>query len=382
MANVLGIYNPLFYANEGLIHLQKALGMASRVHRGYDAERKSFAKGETINIRRPSTFTAQNAPSTAQDVLTGSVQLKLDFWKEVKFTLTDKELAFTTEKIIEDHIEPAAYALADDIDQKLCALYADIPWHYDLNAAPGSVIADITEPYRVLFVNNVPMSDSGRVSFMVDGVMQSNLMANAAFSQWSGAGQTGVDVQRRGSLGDRFGFGFHANQNVRSHVKGTASTGTLAVNVAALKGATTMGIDAASVTGTLVPGDTFVIAGNAQRYAITNTVTAATNAFAGVQFTPALVVDAADNAVVTASLDDHTANLAYHRNAFAIAMAPLPEHGAELGSRVATVTDPRTQLSLRSRVFYMPDTSEVKVALDVLYGVKTLDPNLAVRARG
>ena len=32
--NVLGIYDPLFYANEGLIALHEALGMAARVHRG------------------------------------------------------------------------------------------------------------------------------------------------------------------------------------------------------------------------------------------------------------------------------------------------------------------------------------------------------------
>jgi hypothetical protein len=29
----------------------------------------------------------------------------------------------TTEKIIADDIRPAAYALTDDVDQKLCALY-------------------------------------------------------------------------------------------------------------------------------------------------------------------------------------------------------------------------------------------------------------------
>ncbi len=35
--------------------------------------------------------------------------------------------------------------------------------------------------------------------------------------------------------------------------------------------------------------------------------------------------------------------------------------------------------SLRCRMFYMPDLSKYKVALDVLFGVVTLDPNLAVR---
>ena len=63
MANTLGNYNPIFYANEALIWLQKALGMASRVHLGYDAERRSVSQGQTISIRRPGSFTAQKGSS-------------------------------------------------------------------------------------------------------------------------------------------------------------------------------------------------------------------------------------------------------------------------------------------------------------------------------
>jgi len=81
-------------------------------------------------------------------------------------------------------------------------------------------------------------------------------------------------------------------------------------------------------------------------------------------------------------LDDHTANTAFHKNAFALAMAPLSELGGELGARIATITDPVSSLALRSRLYYVGDSSEVHVALDVLYGVKTLDPNLACRGRG
>src|SRR5437763_1903914 len=124
--NVLSVYDPLFYAQEAIIQLHKALGMAQRVHRGYDKSPQQ--KGSTIEISRPSTFTAQDAPSADQAISASSVAIVLDHWKEVKFSLTDKELTFTTEKIISDHIQPAAYALADDIDQKLVALYKFVPW--------------------------------------------------------------------------------------------------------------------------------------------------------------------------------------------------------------------------------------------------------------
>ena len=67
--NTLGYYDPLFYAQEGLIILEKALGRSARVHRGYDRETKQ--KGSTTAISRPSTFTAQDAPSTDQNLETG-----------------------------------------------------------------------------------------------------------------------------------------------------------------------------------------------------------------------------------------------------------------------------------------------------------------------
>jgi len=74
--------------------------------------------------------------------------------------------------------------------------------------------------------------------------------------------------------------------------------------------------------------------------------------------------------------------MAFHRNAFALATAPLSTMGNELGAKIATVYNEKNGLSLRSRIYYVGNSSEVHVALDILYGVKTLDPNLACRACG
>ena len=354
MANTLGVYNPEFYANEALIQLENALGMASRVHRGYDAERRSAQAGENINIRRPSTFTAQNAPSTAQDLNTETVTMTLSNWKEVKFELTDKELALSEERIIDDHIRPAAVALADNVDVALNGLGTDVPWFND--AAGAASLADLTGPYQTLFDNKVPMTE-GMLHLEVDGTQQAYFQALTIFHDASIRGAGGeTETLRRGSLGHAMGFEVFANQNVQSHVKGTASVTAVLVNGAAVKGATTINLDAASLTGTVVPGDTFVIAGDTQRYAITNTVTAAANAMAGVTFTPGLAAAATDNAAVTLELDDHKANLAFHRNAFAFASAPLPDSiPNQLGALVFTALDPITGLSLRSRIFYVGD---------------------------
>lgn len=383
MANELGYYVPEFYAQEALIQLEKALGMAGRVHRGYDNERRTFGKGEVINISRPSTFTEENAPSAAQDIKTDSVQIKLDQWKEVKFKLTDKELTFAKDKIIEDHIRPAAYTLAEGLDSRLCDLYKFIPWFYAVSATPE--VKDVTGPRQVMFDNKVPMGEVGRLHYMVDGALEAGFLNLAAFSQHQGAGDLGVNSQLRGSLGTKYGLEVFSNQNVKSHEKGTANNADL--KVADGPGGTwpkgseiiTLEAETGTVSGTLEPGDSFVIAGHTQRYVVTEQVTAGSDKFTNVKIFPALARDYADDTLVTVRLEDKVCNLAFHRNAFALAMAPLSDMGRELGAKIASITDPVSGLSIRSRIYYVGNSSEVHVALDILYGIKCLDANLAVR---
>lgn len=376
--NTLSVYDPIFYAQEALIALEKSLGMAGLVHRGY--EKNPQERGSIISIKAPATFAAQDAPSSAQNLVASEVQIVLDKWKEVKFELTDKELSATGEQIINDHIRPAAYALADEIDQELLKLYKFVPWYFDVTATAAP--SDLINARKILRDNKVPLND-GNLFAVVDSDMEADLLANAAFTQYTGAGETGVASQLQGSLGRRFGMEILASQNIQSHTKGTASTGTLAVNNAAgyAAGTTALALDAVAVTGTLVAGDSLVFAGHSQRYVVTATATAAGNAFASVSIFPALKAAVADDEVVTVNLDNHSACLAFHRNSFALATAPLSELGGQLGAKVATIVDPLTRLSLRSRMFYVGDSSKVVVALDVLYGVKTLEPNRAVRLR-
>lgn len=383
MANSLGYYVPEFYAQEALIHLEKALGMANTVHRGYDEERRVFGKGQKINIKSPSTFVAQNAPGSSQDITTKQVQISLDYWKEVRFELTDEELAFSEKTIIDDHIRPAAYALADFVDQTLVDEYVNVPWLYNLNATPGSVVTDVTGPRKVLFDNAVPIKDQEKMFFMVDGTMEANLLGNSAFGQWQGAGQEGVRTQVSGAMGMRFGLNFYANQNVATHTGGVCADAVGAIDNGAgyAKGVSTIHLDAMTDGGTWVIGDTFVIAGNTQRYAVTANVTF-TGAEGDVSFTPPLAAAVVDDVVVTGTIvGSSVQNLAYHKNAFALAFAQLPfALPNELGAKVFSVMDPVTNLAIRARLYYDGDNSKVVVVLDLLFGTKTLDGNLAVRA--
>lgn len=373
MPNELSVYDPLFYSQEAIIQLHKNLGMAARVHRGYDKSPQQ--KGSTISISRPSTFVAKDAPQSAQDINAGEVQIALDQWKEVKFKLSDKELTYTTEKIIIDHIVPASYAIADNIDQALVALYKDIPWS-NTNGSP-LVAADVTANRRILNVNLAPPDENRHM--MLSPTQEEEALNVSAFSQWQGAGQAGVETQMRGTLGMKYGFEVFMNQNVPTHTAGVAADATGALTSAGTKGDTTIALDSITTAGTVKKGDSFIIAGNTQRYVFTEDKTASAGAIASVGVFPALVQDYDNLSVVTITLLSGEQGLGFHRNAFALAMAPLSEAGNNVGARIATVTDPITGLSLRSRIFYDGDTSSLFVSIDALYGIKTLDPNLACR---
>lgn len=369
-------WNPFFYANEALIALENALGLARTIHRGYDKAPQQ--RGSTIKIRVPGVFSAQAAPSSAQDLAPDEVSVVLDKWYEVKFALTDKELSETGEVMINDHIRPAAYALANKIDQDLAALYYLVPWE-EATAAPSDV-SDIVNCRKILLANGVQMDES-QLFAMVSPTIEAEYLQAAAFAQWSGAGQTGVSTQLTGSFGRRYGFEFYANQNAPTHTAGALVPGTqLQLNAEVLAGATSLVFkdSGGSLSGTVKAGDTFVIAGNTQRYAITANATAATNLIT-VSFEPKAAQTYAVSTNATITQDSGEQSLFYHRNWAALAMAPLSTLGNQLGAKIATVTDPKTGLALRSRMYYVGNSSVVHIALDVLYGVKVLQHNRAVR---
>jgi len=381
MANALGNYNPIFYANEALIHLRKALGMAARVHRGFESERRSVNVGQTISIRKPSTFTAQDPISSDQDLATQTVDITLDKNPGVRFALTDLELSYTGEQVITEHIMPAAYAIADKIDQYLIALYKDVPWTYDYGSAVDHTI--ITGGKKEMFDRAVPVNDEGMMHLMVDGTTQMYFENSTTFHSASVTGPGGNPTLMRGGLGTRFGIECFANQNITTAgthtvgtiISGSDQAGALTANLA--RGATSMALGSMAATETLAAGDTFSIAGNTQRYSVTTAVTMSGGA-GTVTFSPAAVQAYSSGAVVTFYVQTTgVQQLMFHRNAFALAMAPLPDRLP--GIEVAVATDPVSGLSLRARRWSVGLTAMSYIALDALCGVKTLDPNMAER---
>ena len=91
-------------------------------------------------------------------------------------------------------------------------------------------------------------------------------------------------------------------------------------------------------------------------------------------------VGAAEAAVtVTPS---HVVHLAFHRDAFALAMRPLSAgtQDLSLGNQILSMTDAETGISLRLEI--SRQYKQTVWEFDVLWGVKLVRPELAVRIAG
>ena len=85
-----------------------------------------------------------------------------------------------------------------------------------------------------------------------------------------------------------------------------------------------------------------------------------------------------DNAALTI-VDTHTINVAYHREAFTLAMVRLPE-GVN-GAYQKSVVDNKANITLRMTRQYNINSDQDVVRFDILYGVKCF-PEYATRVLG
>jgi len=361
-------------AKEALANLYAQTVMLPLVHRDYSSE---FANvGDTVTIRKPATFEAEAFSSTinAQTITETSTSVVLDKHYDVSFEVTSKEMTLDVTDFREQLIAPAMEAHAQKIDQLLCGLYVDCYEAYGTAGTTPGVVADITGTRRILQENNVPMADR---RFVVGPAAEDKMLQQEAFTNMAWAGAQGLDALNEAALGRRYGFDFFAGQNVASHDNGTiAHTGTFALNGAVAAAATTMDIDASTITGTWEAGSLFTVAGDTQYYTLTAAKTAAANTLTAVAFLPASP-GWSDGAVVT-RIANHVANLAFHRNAFAFVSRPLALPMGGVSAQIETYKG----LSVRVVYDYNSSTKKNIISLDILFGVKTLDPLRAVRVLG
>ncbi|HAC58217.1 MAG TPA: hypothetical protein DCF73_07690 [Rhodobiaceae bacterium] len=385
--------------------LDNELVMAKKVFRGYEED---FAKkvngyevGETISIRKPTDFTVRDgATMNVQNSVEGKTSITVDKRKGVDFKFTSQELTLDIKELSERVIKPAMVQLANQIDVDLHGLYKFVPnWVGEAGQLINS-FADFAKAPERLDEYAVPADERCAVLSPADHWAlvgsQTNLF-NDTINKPS---------YRKGATGMVANVDMYMSQNVATHTVGSDVSGTVNSSVTAstisyndVKDTNQQTITVASLN--LNPGDVFTIA---DVWAV-NPVTKARLSFAKqftvisyssntLVFSPAMIWSGAQqNIAVTSGVTDlntkaitgvgtastnYRQNMVFHKNAFALVTVPLvsPPGAVDVGRQTYKGT------SVRVIPVYDGVNDESAWRLDVLYGVKAVDPRLATRISG
>jgi hypothetical protein len=354
-------------ADEAALQLENNMVMANLVHRGYSTEFQK-GRGSTIFIRNPGTFEAKDFSSTVdvQNITESSIAVILDKFKDISVEIGTKELSLDIVDFSVQVLQPIMRAHAQQVDYDILnVVSAGIAGHTTVSGTPA--LSDLANLMGQLNLQKVPMQDRRVVlSAMTDAkYIALDALANA---DKRGKSLT-IDEAHIGRV---LGADFYMDQNVQTHTSGISDTAG-AFKGAATAGATAATVDALTDDEVVAAGDVFKVVGSDRGYLVVTGGTVDTNTVT-ITFTPALDAAVLDDAVVTFQ-DSHKMNLGFHRNAFALASAPLqpPMGGATYG--VATYKG----ITCRTVMGYNMSTKVNQLSVDILYGVKLLNKELAAR---
>lgn len=371
--------------------------MPRLVNRGYDTIAAS--RGDTINIPIPSAIAVQavspaaTPPSTA-DIAPTSVAIVLNKWYEAPFYLTDKDMMDAMDGVMPMQASEAVKAVCQQMDLDTIAAFTGV---YGFVGTPGTTpfstpVSPNIVPDTAVFtagraVLNRQLAPMGDRRVVLDPDAEGAALNLRAFqdTSWAG-GPQGIIM---GQIGTKIGADWYMDQNVGIKTTGTLTNGTIhaaKVNGTVLAGATTMNINEVTLTGTILPGDIFSVAGVSGTFAVTNstTLTAAGNAITGVTFAPAAPVGGfTSTAVITfkgiVGGAGYVRNLIFHRDAVAFASRPLADLPLA-DSLVQSIGDPLTGVNLRLEI--TREHKRTRFSWDTLYGVQLVRPELAVVLAG
>jgi len=403
MASSNTLLTPTIIAKESLMQITNNLGMAQHVYRAYKNEFRKV--GQTITIRKPNKFRVTKAQARSNtDLVEPSTTLTVSTQAHVTWAFSSVELTQTIEEYSKRYIAPAASALANQVDADLCALYKNV---YNYAGTPGTTPGT----FKVLGDAQTVLDNEGAPQEMRYAVVNPNAhwtLADGLKGTFSA--KVADNLITKGYLGTIANLSIYMDQNIPKHTTGifTTSATPLIDAVAPISGATTFSTDGWNAsTSTVTAGDIFTVAtvnqvnpmsgvstGVLKRWVVRTATTAdasgdmatlpigptitygATNPYSNVD---ALPVDGDAMTFVGTEATAYAQNLVFHPNAFCLVTLPIEMPSNVWGARE---TDKDAGMSIRVVKQYDIDADEEIIRMDILYGVKTLYPELAVRLWG
>lgn len=389
-------------AKESLAILKNMLSFSANVNRDFESEftsnmSRGYAPGTTINIKRPPRYTYRaGRVAVPQSTVETTVPLTLNQGGcDINFTSLERTLSLTR---LEDKLMAAMAPVANEIDrQGLEVVHNSV---YNLVNPAGALpntaalsIAAMTDLGRRLDEMAAPR-DRRRA-------MIANPALNGALVQGFGGyfnNQSTISQQNRTGMIANNNFGFDnigMDQNVAVHTNGTQVVAGTAV-AAGLTGASIacVGLGGTITRGTIInfPG---VFAVNPQSRQSTGVlmdfvVTADLGAGAvALPISPAIVptgafqnvsnaTTAANFVIRGAASTAYATNVAYHKDAFTLAMVPMwaPPNGKGV---IDVAQETMDGMTLKVTEFFDGVNDQSIMRIDVLFGWAATYPELACK---
>lgn len=390
------ILTPTAVTREALRILHQKLNFVGNIKRDYD---DSFAKsgakiGDSLKIRLPNQYTVRTgATLSAQDTSEISTTLQVATQKGVDLNFTSVDLTMSLDDFSKRILDPAMSVLAANIEADALSMMLDV---YQSVSNIGSAITfgKLMSSRKVLNDALAPMDNNRSILLntqdnvdLVDG-LKGLFQDSAAIKE----------QYREGSMGRTGGFDFYENTLIANQATGTsaAATGYTVNGAVTVNGSTAVTLAAGA--NTFKKGDVITFVGCNRVHPETKADTGVLQQFVvtadyaggagSLSFAPAIYTSGGRQNVVAAGIANGVAvakiggasaiykpSLAFHKDAFAFATADLVmPQGVDFASR--QVLD---GISMRIVRQYDINNDKFPCRLDVLYGYKTIRPELACR---
>lgn len=389
-------------AKESLAILENMLSFSSNVNRNWEAEftgnqSRGYSPGTTINIKKPPRYTYRSGRvASPQATVETTVPLTLaQGGADLNFNGIERTLSLQQ---LEQKLKAALSTVVNEIDRQGLDLARTATFNAigTVGTAPSTqaaALAAVTGLNQRLDEMGAPR-DGERTLIMNPALNASMIQGFAGLFN----GQQTLDKQfKRGMMVDSLGIAYAMDQNVALHTNGTQPSTGGTVNGAGQTGAT-INVNTASITGTLTAGSKITFAGVFAVNPVTRqstgtlaqfTLTAAAAAGAtSIAISPAIVTSGAfqnvsgspaNTAAITvlgAASASYAANVAYHRDAFTLAMVPM--YAPPSGKGVIDVAQESYKgMNLKVTEFYDGTNDNYVMRIDVLFGWAATYPELA-----
>ena len=405
MANAL--LTPTAVTREALRILHQKLNFIGNINRTYDdSYAKTGAKiGDSLKIRLPNQYSVRTGATlttgTGLDTTESSVTMQVATQKGVDTSFTSADLTMDLDDFSSRILDPAMSVLAANIESDAYGMYKDVANLID-NDGNAITFKNVMEGRQKLNENLAPI-DSNRTAILQPSHTTDLVDALKGLFHDS----TAIKKQyKEGMMGRTGGFDFYENTLVPNHTTGTAAEGDSLYNVngasqvssAAELALNTFTLTVDVGTTTFNKGDVVTLAGTNEVHPETKVSTGIAKQFVIVSggtatsteltLSPALVTSGAkqtasasptDNGAVTkvgaGNGETLTSSMVFHKDAFAFATADLiMPSGVDFAAR--EVLD---GISMRIVRDYDISTDKFPCRIDILFGFKTLRPQLAAR---